>query len=71
MPKTKTKNGLRRFIATVHEEFTGRYEVEAKDEKEARKIILDGMDGDNFDYCPSQLNSGYNRQIYIDPDFSD
>ncbi len=68
MPKPKTKNGLRRFIATVHEEFTGQYEVEAKDENEARNIVIDGIDGDNFDYCPSQDGSGYKREIRIDPD---
>jgi len=56
---------MRRFIATVHEEFSGTYEIEAKDETEARKIIDDGIPDD---YCPSQDGSGYRRKIYLDPD---
>lgn len=68
MPKNKPKEGLRRFIATVHEEFSGAYEVEAKDEADARRIVSEGIDGDDFEYSPSQEGSGYRRKIYIDPD---
>jgi hypothetical protein len=65
MPKQKPKKGLRRFIATVHEQFSGTYEIEAKDEAEAKKVIEDSIPDD---YCPSQDGSGYRRQIYIDTD---
>ena len=65
MPKKKPKEGLRRFIATVHEEFSGTYEIEAKDEAEAKKIIDECIPDD---YCPSQDGSGYRRKIYLDPD---
>ena len=68
MPKKTPKEGMRRFIATVHEEFSGAYEIEAKDEDDARRIVEEGIDGDDQDYCPSQEGSGYRRKIYLDPD---
>lgn len=61
----KKKAPLKRFMVTVHEEFSGAYSVEAKDEAEARQIVEDGIPDE---YSPSQFGEGYRRKIYVDPD---
>ena len=66
--KITRKGKKRKFIATVFERFSGAYEVWAKDEKEAKKIVEDGIPDE---YCPSTYGDGYDRDITIDPDFSD
>lgn len=65
MPKKKSRGPLNRFMATVHEEFSGAYSVEARDEAEARQIVEEGIPDE---YCPSQFGEGYRRKIYVDPD---
>ena len=61
----RKKTPLKRFMVTVHEEFSGAYSVEAKDEAEARQIVEEGIPDE---YCPSQFGEGSRRQIYVDPD---
>lgn len=61
----RRKTPLKRFMVTVHEEFSGAYSVDAKDEAEARQIVEEGIPDE---YCPSQFGEGYRRKIYVDPD---
>ena len=61
----RKKTPLKRFMVTVHEEFSGAYSVEARDEAEARQIVEEGIPDE---YCPSQFGEGYRRKIYVDPD---
>lgn len=65
MAKEESENGLRWFVATVHEEFSGTYRIQAKDEAEVKKIVEDGIPDD---YSPSGTGDGYRRQVYVDPD---
>lgn len=65
MARKKAKGSLKRFMVTVHEEFSGAYSVDAKDEAEARQIVEEGIPDE---YCPSQFGEGYRRKIYVDPD---
>jgi len=68
MAKKKKKipdQGLRRFVATVRESFCDTFVVLAKNEKEARQIIEDGIPDD---YSSAGTGNGYDRDIRIDPD---
>ena len=71
MPKDETKKEMKRFMVTVHEEFSAVYSVEARDVAEAEAIVEEGFNSDAEDYSPSRDGEGYRRHIYIDPDFSD
>ena len=65
MTKETPEDGKRWFVATVHEEFSGTYRIQAKNEAEAKKIVEYGIPDD---YSPSGTGDGYRRQIHIDPD---
>lgn len=69
LPEKETRRGKKRkFIATVMERFSDTFVVWAENEKEARKIVEDGIPDE---YSPAQTGGGYGRTIDIDPDFSD
>lgn len=70
-PQDEPKKEMKRFMVTVHEEFSAVYSVEARDVAEARAIVEEGFNSDAEDYSPSRDGEGYRRHVYIDPDFSD
>ncbi len=66
--KITRKGSKRKFIATVMERFSDTFEVWAENENEAREIVENGIPDD---YSPAKTGGGYDREVYIDPDFSD
>lgn len=68
-PEKETRRGKKRkFIATVMERFSDTFVVWAENEKEARKMVDDGIPDD---YSPANTGGGYDRTVNIDPDFSE
>lgn len=55
---------MAKFSVTVEETFTRRYEIEAKDENDARNIVERGMA--QGAYSPSETLGGCHRSSKID-----
>lgn len=63
--KNPKNQALKRFYVTVRESFCDTFVVMAKDEKEARQIVEDGIPDD---YSSAGTGNGYERELRIDPD---